>query len=88
MGVLKCIARLDFEIVIGLFSYASNEQISDSVRNTRIQIMICLIYVMVKYDVYKFVLGKCFNLQNKYAQMFYFSKVRHEVKSWGTSAVL
>ena len=74
MWVTSCIARLNLEFVVGLFSCAFNEQITDSVRITRIQITICLIYVMVKY-IYKFVLGKCFNLQNKYTKMLCISKV-------------
>ena len=76
MGVTRCIARLNLEVAVGLFSCVFNEQITtDYVRITRIQIMICLIYVMVKY-ICKFVLGKCLNLQNKC------------VKKMGTSLVL
>ena len=42
MGVTRCIARIDLEIVVGLFSCAFNEQIADSVRITRIQIMMII----------------------------------------------
>ena len=62
MGVTSCMARLDLEFVAGLSLCELNEQITDSVRITRIQIMIRLIYVMVKF-MYKFLLGKSLNAQ-------------------------